>query len=154
MLQTQNVWNGSKPCNLRIMSHHVAAQSVIPTVTEVYSNSVTTVCLLTFCTKSCVQKQLVWSQSVPNFQFILSLPSFIPQVNMRNPWASSFDITKAWPTTQTSCTASIRGLRELCLTRTSSSTWTSMLTAGQPNWSYSSCSSVFFFFSGELSVLI
>lgn len=62
---------------------------------------------------------------------------------MRNPWASTFDITKAWPTTQTSCTASIRGLRELFLTRTRSSTWTSTLTAGQPSLSFSSFSSVF-----------
>lgn len=50
---------------------------------------------------------------------------------MGDPWASTFDITKACPTTQTSCTASTRGLRELCLIRTSSCTWTFMLTAGQ-----------------------
>ncbi len=66
---------------------------------------------------------------------------------MGKPWASTFDITKACPTTQTSCTASTRGLRELCLTRTSSCTWTSTLTAGQPSRLF--CS---FVDSGKLDV--
>lgn len=66
---------------------------------------------------------------------------------MGNPWASTFDITKACPTTQTSCTASTRGPRELCLTRTSSCTWTSTLTAGQPRFLF--CSTID---SGKLDV--
>lgn len=50
---------------------------------------------------------------------------------MREPWVITLSITKACPTIQTSCTASTRGLRELCPMKTSLFTWTSTLMAGE-----------------------